>query len=218
MNLKVNAKLDPKFAPMSIVCRDMREATKADGQDIVIAVERNKGYTTTYKTRIFKDGTGKDAENFAFVERIVKTLLWVAGGYKIIIAGSDTVAQKIAEAYSYGGARDFDVKFMERVYEEKFSVESVALADAPKDKSSASPVGRHLDGCRIGFDAGGSDRKVSAVIDGESVTVIAEKLGYTDAGQERMVRYFESGKRPVPLDKIRPLAAALNLTLDDLIP
>ena len=169
MNLKVKAKLDPQFAPMSVVCRDMREATKEDGQDIVIAVERNKGYTTTYKTRIFKDGTGKDAENYAFVERIVKTLLWVAGGYKIIIAGSDVVADKIKEAYSYGGARDFDVRFMERVYEEKFSVSSVALQDAPKDKSSASPVGRHLDGCRIGFDAGGSDRKVSAVIDGESV-------------------------------------------------
>ena len=116
MKLKVNAKLDPKFTPMSVVCRDMREATKENGQDIIIAVERNKGYTTTYKTRIFKDGTGKDAENYAFVERIVKTLLWVAGGFKIIIAGSDTVAAKIKEAYSYGGARDFDVHFMERVY------------------------------------------------------------------------------------------------------
>lgn len=169
MNLKVNAKLDPQFMPMSVVCRQMREATQTDGQDIIIAVERNKGYTTTYKTRVFRDGTGHDAENYAFVERIVKTLLWVAGGFKIIIAGSDSIAAKIKEAYSYGGARDFDVHFMERVYEEKFSVESVALCDAPKDKSSASPVGRHLDGCRIGFDAGGSDRKVSAVIDGESV-------------------------------------------------
>ena len=169
MKLKVNAKLDPQFTPMSLVCREMREATKEDGQDIIIAVERNKGYTTTYKTRIFKDGTGKDAENYAFVERIVKTLLWVAGGYKIIIAGSDTVAQKIKEAYTPGGARDFDVHFMEGVYEQKYEVISVPLEDAPKDKSSASPVGRHLDGCRIGFDAGGSDRKVSAVIDGESV-------------------------------------------------
>lgn len=169
MNLKVNAKLDSQFKPMALVCREMRESTKNDGQDIIIAVERNKGYTTTYKTRIFRDGTGHDAENYAFVERIVKTLLWVAGGFKIIIAGSDTVAAKIKEAYSYGGARDFDVHFMERVYEEKFSVESVSLENAPKDKSSASPVGRHLDGCRIGFDAGGSDRKVSAVIDGESV-------------------------------------------------
>ncbi len=169
MKLKVNAKLDPKFAPLSVVCRDMKEATHKDGQDLVIAIERNKGYTTTYKTRIFRDGTGHDEENFRFVERIVKSLLWVAGGYKIIIAGSETVGNKIKEAYTYGGLRDFDVHFMERVYEEKFSVEVTTLDKAPEDKSAAAPIGRHLDGCRIGFDAGGSDRKVSAVIDGESV-------------------------------------------------
>ena len=169
MNLKVNAKLDKGFCPLSLVCREMREKTKADGQDIVIAVERNKGYTYTYKTRVFKDNTGHDEENFRFVERIVKSILWVAGGYKIIIAGSEVIAQKIKEAYTYGGLRDFDVHFMERVYEQKFEVSSCSLENAPKDKSSASPIGRHLDGCRIGFDAGGSDRKVSAVINGESV-------------------------------------------------
>ncbi len=169
MKLKVNAKLDPKFQPLSLVIRDMREATKENGQDIVIAVERNKGYTTTYKTRIYPDGTGHEEENFRFVERLVKSLLWVIGGYKVIIAGSETVAEKIKEAFSYGGLRDFDVRFMENVYENKFEVISCALGDAPEDKSSAAPIGRHLDGCRIGFDAGGSDRKVSAVIDGESV-------------------------------------------------
>ena len=169
MKLKVNAKLDPKFQPLSIVVREMRENTKDNGQDIVIAVERNKGYTTTYKTRVYPDGTGHDEENFRFVERIAKSLLWVAGGYKVIIAGSEVVGAKIKEAFSHGGLRDFDVKFMERVYEEKFEVITCALEDAPEDKSAAAPIGRHLDGCRIGFDAGGSDRKVSAVIDGESV-------------------------------------------------
>jgi len=169
MNLKVKAKLDPGFQPLSLVCRDMREATANDGQDIVIAIERNKGYTTTYKTRISRDNTGHDEENFRFVERMTKALLWVAGGYKVIIAGSDVVGAKIKEAYTYGGLRDFDVKFMERVYEAKFEVIVCALEDAPEDKSAAAPIGRHLDGCRIGFDAGGSDRKVSAVINGESV-------------------------------------------------
>ena len=33
--------------------------------------------------------------NFAFVERMAKALLWVAGGYKIYIAGSDVVGEKI---------------------------------------------------------------------------------------------------------------------------
>ncbi len=169
MKLKVNAKLDPKFQPLSLVVREMREATRENGQDIVIAIERNKGYTTTYKTRVYPDGTGHDEENFRFVERLTKSLLWVAGGYKVIIAGSENIGTKIKEAFSYGGLRDFDVKFMERVYEEKFEVILCSLEDAPKDKSAASPIGRHLDGCRIGFDAGGSDRKVSAVIDGESV-------------------------------------------------
>lgn len=169
MNLKVNAKLDSQFSPLSLVCREMRENTKDNGQDIVIAVVRNKGYTQTYKTRIFKDGTGHDEQNFRFVERIAKSLLWVAGGYKIIIAGSSVVGEKIKAAYTKEGLRAFDVGFMERVYETKFEVEVVSLEDAPKNVSAAAPVGRHLDGCRIGFDAGGSDRKVSAVIDGETV-------------------------------------------------
>ena len=169
MKLKVNAKLDPKFQPLSLVCREMREATRDNGQDIVIAVERNKGYTTTYKTRIFCDGTGHDEENFKFVERIAKSLLWVAGGYKVIIAGSEVVGAKIKEAFSHGGSRDFDVNFMEKVYEHPFEVEVRSFENAPADKSAAAPIGRHLDGCRIGFDAGGSDRKVSAVINGESV-------------------------------------------------
>ncbi len=169
MKLKVAAKLDPQFMPLSLVCREMREATKINGQDIVIAVERNKGYTVTYKTRVFPDGTGHDEENFAFVERMAKSLLWVSGGYKIYIAGSDTIGNKIKDAYTDGGLRDFDVHFMERVYEKPFEVIVCPLEDAPEDKSSAAPIGRHLDGCRIGFDAGGSDRKVSAVVNGESV-------------------------------------------------
>ncbi len=169
MKLKVNAKLDPQFQPLALVCREMRENTKDCGQDIVIAVERNKGYTSTYKTRIYKDNTGHDEENFRFVERIAKSLLWVAGGYKIIIAGSEVVGNKIQEAYTVGGLREFDVHFMERVYEQKFEVVVCALEDAPKDVSAAAPIGRHLDGCRIGFDAGGSDRKVSAVVNGETV-------------------------------------------------
>ena len=169
MKLKVNAKLDPKFQPLSIVCRDMREATAENGQDIVIGIERTKGNITTYKTRIYCDGTGHDEENFRFVERMTKSLLWVAGGYKIVIAGSEVVGNKIKEAYTDGGLRDFDVHFMERVYECKFEVEVRSIEDAPVNNEAAAPVGRHLDGCRIGFDAGGSDRKVSAVIDGESV-------------------------------------------------
>jgi transcriptional regulator with XRE-family HTH domain len=47
---------------------------------------------------------------------------------------------------------------------------------------------------------------------------LGEKLGYTGEFARVAIKRWESGERPVPLEKIRPLAAALNLTLDDLIP
>ena len=170
MKLKVNVPLDPGFAPMVMEFRAFEEAAeKSGGKKIVIGIERNKGYISTYEMTVFEDGCGHDDDNFAMAERIVKTLLWARGGYKIIIAGSDVIGGKIKEAYDFGGLRDFDRGFMARVYERPFEVESVPLDKAPKDHEAAEPVGRHLEGCRIGFDAGGSDRKVSAVIDGEPV-------------------------------------------------
>ena len=170
MKLKVNAPLDPGFMPMVLVLKEFEEKVNAQGaQKIVIGVERNNGYVSTYEMNVFADGTGHDDENFDIVERVVKTMLWVRGGYKVIIAGSDVIGAKIKAAYDFGGLREFDRGFMARVFERPFEVEVVSLENAPKENESASPVGRHLDGCRIGFDAGGSDRKVSAVIDGESV-------------------------------------------------
>ena len=167
----IKAILDPQFQPMVKVVADYRAAVAEEGGvPLVIAVERNKGYVSTYKLDVFRDGSGHDEESYGVVERIVKTLLWVYGGFKVTVAGSKKIYEKIAEAYKKGGARQFDADFMARVYERPFEVEYVEnAADAPKEHQAADPVGRHLDGCRIGFDAGGSDRKVSAVVDGETV-------------------------------------------------
>ena len=167
----IKAILDPQFQPMVKVVADYRTAVAEEGGvPLVIAVERNKGYVSTYKLDVFKDGSGHDEESYGVVERIVKTLLWVYGGFKVTVAGSKKIYEKIAEAYKKGGARQFDADFMARVYERPFEVEYVEnAADAPKEYQAADPIGRHLDGCRIGFDAGGSDRKVSAVVDGETV-------------------------------------------------
>lgn len=167
----IKAILDPQFQPMAKVVADYRAAVaKEGGTPLVVAVERNKGYVSTYKLDVFKDGTGHDEESYGVVERIVKTLLWVYGGFKVTIAGSRKIYEGISAAYKKGGAREFDADFMARVYETEFVVNYVEnAADAPKEHQAADPVGRHLDGCRIGFDAGGSDRKVSAVVDGETV-------------------------------------------------
>ena len=170
MKLKVEAILDREFTPMVLLYREFTEAAKAaGGEKLVIGIERNKGYISAFETVVYPEGTGHDEENYEFVERLVKTLLWIRGGHKIIIAGSKLIADKLAQAYTATGSRAFDFDFMSGVYETTVTVEHRDIKDAPVTSESATPVGRHLDGCRIGFDAGGSDRKVSAVIDGKSV-------------------------------------------------
>jgi len=167
----IRAKLEPEFVPMIKALNDFKEDVKKnESQPVVIAVERNGGLTATFNLDVYKENTGHDEENYAIVERIIKTLLWAKGGYKVTVAGSKYIYDRIADDYSVGGARDFDRITMARIYEKDFEVAYVEdVKDAPAENDTSSPVGRHLDGCRIGFDAGGSDRKVSAVIDGETV-------------------------------------------------
>jgi len=165
------AKLEQEFMPMIKVINDYKErVSSAENQKLYIAVERNNGFTAVFTMDIFKEGTGHDEENYAIAERIIKTLLWAKGGYKVFIAGSKYIFDRIYDDYRIGGAREFDYKFMSRVYEKEFEVIYVEnIENAPKENDVSSPVGRNMDGCRIGFDAGGSDRKVSAVVDGETV-------------------------------------------------
>ncbi len=170
MELKMKPVLDPQFMPMAVVLRAFeQEVANAPSQRLTLAVERNQGLLERFEIDIFADAAQQE-RNCAIVERIVKTLLWAYGGFRIHVAGSKAVFEHIRDAYAVGGAREFDRAFMSRVYEHPFEVRYAADArDIPAAKRSASAAGRHLDGCRIGFDAGGSDRKVSAVIDGEAV-------------------------------------------------
>jgi predicted NBD/HSP70 family sugar kinase len=58
---------------------------------------------------------------------------------------------------------------MTGVYEQPFAIRTCTAAGAPQARETGIALGRHLDGCRVGFDLGASDRKASAVIDGEAV-------------------------------------------------
>jgi len=171
MQLQITPPLDHTFQPLSIAYRDfLRNVENAGAQSVVISLARNNGLVSTARLSIYRDGTGHDEENYQIAERVVKTLLWARGGYQITVAGSRPIFERLRDAYRAGGARAFDADFMAKVYEKPFEVLYVQdVADAPNENEQSESVGRHLDGCRIGFDAGGSDRKVSAVIDGEAI-------------------------------------------------
>ena len=168
---KILPPLDNEFSPAVLWNRNYLEVVRnsKDENSISIAVERDKDSVMVYHTQIFSDKSRFELANYYYIEQLVKTLLWIYGGHKIYIGGSKKIGEYIKKTYSSVGKRSFDINIMSKIFEEPFIVEICDIEKIPSKKDKSVPVGRHLEGCRIGFDLGASDRKVSAVIDGKAV-------------------------------------------------
>ncbi len=156
--------LDSEFLAPVLVHRAYA-ARAGSGQPLILALERESGRVSRFETRIVEGDPG----TARYVERIVKFLLWSRGGWKLTVGGSASIADFLRREYSPSGARSFDVELMARVYGHDFQVEHCGLDEVPASNESGSALGGHLDGCRIGFDLGASDYKISAVREGEVV-------------------------------------------------
>ena len=164
-DMKNVPELDPEFIPFGLWAESY---LKGAAQPIAIAVEKNEGYVSVHHTKIYGTAEMRDAD-YRYVERYVKFLLWSIGGFKVYVCGCSELTKKLQEAYSLNGERAFDYDFFQKLYEQELQIIDLPLEECPASNETPKPLGGHLDGCRIGFDAGGSDRKVSAVIDGETV-------------------------------------------------
>lgn len=162
--------LEPEFKPAIIELRNYFKLVEKyeNKKHIVIAIERDNGYIYRKEFDILPDGID-DELNYFIVERLIKTILWVAGGFRIYIAGSHKLFEKIYSYYKHNGLRHFDYDFFTTCYEREVEVIEKTLDNIPQEKKCSISVGGHLNGKRIGFDAGGSDRKCSAVIDGKTI-------------------------------------------------
>lgn len=171
ITLKRVPPLDTGFVPASLVNRGFREMVRAAGGGVplVLGIERGDGAVSVYETRVFAPDDPRAPLNLPYAERIVKFLLWQRGGWKVHAGGPAAIGDHLRATYAEGGARAFDASFMGGVYEHPFTVATVTPGDVPAANEGSVPLGRNLDGCRVGFDLGASDRKASAVIDGEAV-------------------------------------------------
>ena len=163
--------LHPTFRPAVLGNRAFRgEAARAGGVRLALALERDGGNVSVFEALLLPESHPEASSNLRYVERILKFLLWQKGGFRVSVAGPSDVVQHLAREYAPGGARAFDAEFFAKIYEQpRFIVQAVSFAELPQEREQGSAVGGHLEGCRIGFDAGGSDRKVAAVIDGKEV-------------------------------------------------
>ena len=169
---QVQPVLDDKFRPAVLANRAFRRAVKDSGQatTLRIALRRPDGTSSLYETQVFSSTHHMAELNLPYAERLVKFLLWQKGGFQVTIGGLQEVGEHIRDTYSPTGARAFDEEFMgETTYERPFEVVITDPDKVPAAKEVSVPLGRHLEGARIGFDLGASDRKVAAVLDGESI-------------------------------------------------
>jgi len=187
---KIISPLHADLVPAVLWNRAYRDAAEADGLSIplVVGLERSDGSISRYQTMVFPAGHLLFEAGLRHAERLVKSLLWMWGGHKVFVGGPADVGDYIRKAYSRKGERAFDADLMSTAYDKKFTVEVTAAESVPQALEKTRPLGRHLEGCRIGFDLGASDRKVSAVVEGE--TVFSEEVPWDPRNQSNPLYHF----------------------------
>jgi predicted NBD/HSP70 family sugar kinase len=169
---KIIPPLDQDFKPPVLANRNFQVELAETEQSvpIIIGLERANGLLARLETRIYPEDHPSSNSNLEYIERLLKFLLWQKGGWRVYIGGPRSIGEYIQKCYSSAGSRQFDYHFMgEDVYDKPFTVVICKPEEVPPEMETSKPLGRHLEGNRIGFDLGASDRKVSAVIDGNVV-------------------------------------------------
>ena len=168
--------LDPEFLPAALWTRAYEkvagECVKAEAVRVWL-----QGQTTELAAilKIFPQGDHSTLTE-CYLERAVKFLLWQRGGHTVVLEGCPWLAESLQTRYAAGGDRAFDCEFMGRkLFFKALNFTSTPIEDS-EEAAETSSLGRHLDGCRIGFDLGGSDRKAAAVIDGK--VVFSEEIAW----------------------------------------
>src|SRR5260221_317932 len=167
---KIVPALDPAFRPAVLVNRAFRASIQRQALPVQVALERADGSVSRFETVVAAPATPHEKGSFAYGERLLKFLLWSRGGHRIHFAGPAQLGTQLQQHYRNSATGRFDARIMgEQIYERPFEVLMKKPGELPAERDFAAPLGRHLDGCRIGFDLGASDRKVAALLNGKTI-------------------------------------------------
>jgi len=167
---KIMPPLDSGFCPASIWEKHYLDRAKSNknSREATFRVERPDGKGWNYHTLFLPNECCYKGLNWKRAERNCKFLLWAWGGSRIYIEGVPEIILPLRNEYSAKGKRAFDAEFMGTTcFLEPMTVTKDLPHSTNDHLDEGASFGRHLEGCRIGFDLGGSDRKSAAVIDGE---------------------------------------------------
>jgi predicted NBD/HSP70 family sugar kinase len=162
--------LDPLFRPAALAWRAFQQHARDTGRPIHVqfALEQADGAVSHFTADLIPTGEPGAVDNFRMLERLVKLGLWAHGGCRIHIDAPQDLCDRLRTHFRDTPTGRFDSQIVgERVYGRP--IEVVPTKHLPAERATTADLGGHLEGCRIGFDLGGSDRKVAALIDGRVV-------------------------------------------------
>jgi predicted NBD/HSP70 family sugar kinase len=186
----VQSPLDADFRPAVLANRAFTQGARACAgcERIELGLEQADGSVFRHSTFIFPDNRPEATGNFLHLERLLKFLLWSRGGHRIYFGGPAALGEQLKAHYQLHPTGRFDADIMgARIYEKPFEV--VVTAEVPAACAKTKPLGRNLNGARIGFDLGGSDHKVAAVIDGKCV--FSEEIAWNPIPQSDPQWHFD---------------------------
>ena len=174
--------LDPGFRPMWLAQAALAAEVRATGTGarVALAVAQPGGSAWHREAWVHPAGHPGQAASYRAVERLAKFLLWSRGGSRLYVDAPQPLVAYLTRHYAAEPTGRFDAAFMgPRLFGVPFEVVAAPEAEFPPAREVGAALGRHLDGCRIGFDLGASDRKAAAVIDGE--VVFSEEIAWDPA-------------------------------------
>jgi predicted NBD/HSP70 family sugar kinase len=188
---RISPPLDPGFRPAVLARRKLAEVAGRSSRSlpVSIAVEQPGASVYLCETWAFSESDPTAPIGHALGERLVKTMLWARGGCRIWVDGPDDFAAALRRHYWDDAAGRFDSEVMERIYDSPIEVVRAARESFPESRDGSALLGGGLDGCRIGFDLGASDRKAAATIDGE--VVFSEEILWDPSHQSDPQWHFD---------------------------
>jgi predicted NBD/HSP70 family sugar kinase len=171
--------LDPGFEPLVLARRAIESqlVTESSAVPVTIGIEQPDGLVGIREAVVAPDRHPQAARSRELVERLGKAMLWSRGGARVWVDGPASLVEHLGTHYSATPEGRFEVATVgEAVYGRPLEVVAAPRADFPPERDGGSVLGGHLEGCRIGFDLGASDRKAAAVIDGR--VVFSEEIAW----------------------------------------
>lgn len=138
-----------------------KEYLKNTDEEFVIGIEGAGAEIITEKIN------SKNIKSSCFyIERVIKSMIWIYGGYRIYLSGDSRIIEYIKDVYSHSGSRKFDVEFMEEIYQRPFEIKEGKIKALKLSRKISMGEG---EGKRIGLDLGGTSIKYSVVEDGNDI-------------------------------------------------